>query len=81
MKQYNTLQSRSFKIHRIRILVMRRTGATVAISEISMGEGQVPKKGRRGIPSLFSTASKRIDCFGRASASVGIVDRKEGYID
>ena len=56
-------------------------GATAVISESDMGVGQVPKEGRRGIPSLFSTASDDIHCFGRAAASVGIVDRKEGYVD
>jgi hypothetical protein len=60
---------------------MRRMGATAMISEFDMGAGQVPKEGRRGIPSLFSAASKDIYQFGQAAASVGIVDQKEGYID
>jgi len=45
-----------------------------------MGEGQVPKEVKRAVLlSLLSAAGKHIHCFGRAS--VGIVDRKEGYVD
>ena len=81
MKQHNTRQSCTFKIDRIHIQVTRRMGATAVISESNMGEGQVPKKGRRGIPSSFSTASDDIHCFGGVPVGVGIVDREEGYVD
>ena len=54
-------------------------GATAVISEFDMGVGQVPKEGRRGIPSLFSIASKDVHDLGRGPASVDIVSRKGGY--
>ena len=59
----------------------RRSGATAVTSELNMGEGQVSKKGRRGVPSVFCAASKNIHSCGRAAASVGIIDREEGYGD
>ena len=56
-------------------------GASAVISEISMGEGQVLKKVRRGTGSLFSTAREDIDCLGGAPANGCIVDREEGYVN
>ena len=55
-------------------------GATAVISESNMGEGQVPIKVKRHI-HVFSAATNDIHRFGRGPASVGIVGRKEGYID
>jgi hypothetical protein len=45
-----------------------------------MGEGQVRIKVKCHI-HVFSAATNDIHRFGRAAASVGIVDRKEGYVD
>jgi len=52
----------------------------VVTSQFDMGEGQVPKNARRGIRSMFSTASNGIHFSGGAPASGGIVDREEGYV-
>ena len=56
-------------------------GATAMTSEFDMGEGQVPKEGRRGIPSLFSAASKDIYQFDRRPGSMGSVAGREEYVD
>jgi hypothetical protein len=65
-------------IHKIRDSSIADECMTAAISEISMGEGQVSKKVKRHI-HVFSAATNDIHRFGRALMSVGIVDRKEGY--
>jgi len=56
-------------------------GATAMTSEFDMGEGQVPKEGRRGIPSLFSAPSKDIYQFDRRPGSMGSVAGREEYVD
>jgi hypothetical protein len=56
-------------------------GTTAMTSEFDMGAGQVAKEVRRGVPSVFCAASKNIHSCGRAAASVGIIDREEGYVD
>ena len=81
MSQDNTQQSCTFNTNGILVQVTGR-GATVVTNESNMGEGQVPKRVKRLIPSrAFPAASKNIHCFGRAPAGVGIVDRKEGCVD
>jgi len=46
-----------------------------------MGEGQVLKKAAHHILlSTFLVATNDIHCFGRATASMDIADRKERYV-
>jgi hypothetical protein len=55
---------------------------TATTSESNMGGGQVPTKGEPELLSfVFPTASNDIHRSGRARASVGIVDREEGYVN